>query len=285
LAGCGGGAQGSVGSREAPAAKVDRFDAARGMALVRLQLRAGQRTAGSPQLRALAEQLVRRMPNGRLVRIRDSDPAHPLRNVVGSIPGRGKAIVVGAHYDVLAKPDGFLGANNGAAGSAIVLEAAHVLAHTRRPPGAPPIRFVLFDGEEPAQGLPEEQQDFYATGLRGSRADARAHAARTRAMLLLDYVANKGLRLPRERTGDARLWAEVRAAAGRVGVAPVFPDRDGPAITDDHTPYLRAGVPAVDFIDWGYRCGHLLCDTYDQLSPRAMDAVGETVVELLRTMR
>jgi glutaminyl-peptide cyclotransferase len=241
----------------------------------------GQRPAGSRPLRALAEKLRPMLPGGRFRPV----PGEPgLRNIVGTLPGKGRAIVLGAHYDTLVKPEGFVGANNGAAGTAIVVEAARALRAMRRPPGAPPIRFVLFDGEEPAQGLPEEQVDFYGSGLRGSRAYAARFAKQTRAMLLLDYVANKGLRLPREGTSDRGLWAKVREAAQRAGVERVFPDRTDVSITDDHTPFLRAGVPAVDFIDWSYD-GHSLSDGMDRLSVAAADAVGETVVELLRTLR
>ena len=61
-------------------------------------------------------------------------------------------------------------------------------ARPRRPAGAPPIRFVLFDGEE----SPDDAKDFYATGLRGSRPYARRHADEIRALILLDFVAEKG---------------------------------------------------------------------------------------------
>ncbi|HVW18343.1 MAG TPA: M28 family peptidase, partial [Solirubrobacteraceae bacterium] len=201
-----------------------------------------------------------------------------------SLPGTRPAIVLGAHYDTLAEPKGAVGANNGAAGTAIVVGVARALRAAPRAAGAPEIRFVLFDGEEPADGLPEEQADFYSAGLRGSRADAAAHAKRTRAMVLLDYVGNAGLRLPREATSDRALWRRVRAAAARVGVGAVFPDADQPAIVDDHTPYLRAGVPAVDLIDWSYP-GHTLGDRLARISPAAVDAVGETVTELLGSWR
>ena len=83
---------------------------------------------------------------------------------------------------------------------------------------------MLFDGEEPAAGLPEEQSNFYATGLRGSRAYARAQRALDQAMVLLDYVGNKGLRLPREGTSTLALWARLRSAARAAGVSAVFPD-------------------------------------------------------------
>ena len=144
------------------------------------------------------------------------------------------------------------------------------------------MRFVLFDGEEPAQGLPEESNDFYDTGLRGSRAYAAAHAKSTRAMVLLDYVAGKGLRLPREGTSTPSLWAKLRAAARRVGAQRFFPAGTGVSILDDHTPFLRAGLPAVDLIDWSYP-GHTLKDGLKLLSIKSVDGVGESVVELLRT--
>ena len=103
-------------------------------------------------------------------------------------------------------------------------------------------------------------------------------------MILLDYVGNRGLRLPREGSSTPALWARVRAAARRVGAARFFPDETGATIVDDHTPFLRAGVPAVDLIDWSYP-GHELSDQLDQLSRDSLDAVGETVVELTRRLR
>ena len=258
----------------------NRFDAGRAWSLIKLQLHYGQRPAGSAQLRKLATKLRPRLPGGRFEAI-PGDPR--LRNVVGSLPGTGRPIVIGAHYDTLVKPEGFVGANNGAAGSAIVIEAARALRAVKRPRGAPPLRFVLFDGEEPPAGLPEEQTDFYNSGLRGSRAYVKAHP-KARAMILLDYVANKGLKLPREGTSDQALWAKLRAAARRAGAAWAFPAGTGVAITDDHTPFQNAGIPAVDLIDWSYP-GHSLSDGLDKLSHRSVDAVGETVVELLRTWR
>ena len=101
-------------------------------------------------------------------------------------------------------------------------------------------------------------------------------------MVLLDYVANRGLRLPREQTSDVGLWARIRAAARRTGNATFFPDGIGSGITDDHTPFLRAGIPAVDLIDWPYRYYHVRQDTLDKLDVRSLDAVGETMVELVR---
>lgn len=268
-------------SSRAPGARVDRFDVDRAWRLVERQVAVGQRPAGSPQLRALAVRLRRLLPNGRFEPI----PGEPgLRNVVGTLEGRRPGIVLGAHYDTLVEPKGFVGANNGAAGTAVVVEAARALRRTPRPRGAREVRFVLFDGEEPAAGLPEETSNFYRQGLRGSRAYVAEHPGRTAAMVLLDYVGNRGLRLPREGSSTPSLWAMVRAAAARVGAARFFPKRVGPSIVDDHTPFLRDGVPAVDLIDWSYP-GHALSDGLDKLSRRSLEAVGETVVELIAELR
>jgi hypothetical protein len=260
---------------------VDRFDSHRASALVKQQVTYGQRPAGSRHLRRLAKALRPLLPNGRFESIPHE---RGLRNVVGALPGRRPGIVIGAHYDTLVKPKGFVGANNGAAGTAVVLEAARALAAMGPAPGAREVRFVLFDGEEPATGLPEESADFEHTGLRGSRAYVAAHPDRTKAMLLLDYVGNRGLRLPREDSSDVALWGQVRAAAWAVGAGKFFPPEAGQEIIDDHTPFLRAGVPAVDFIDWTYP-GHELTDRLDRLSRESIDAVGETVVEVTLRLR
>ena len=262
-------------------ASADRFDAERAWRLVELQVAVGQRPAGSPQLRALAVRLRRLLPNGRFEPV----PGEPgLRNVVGTLRGRRPGIVLGAHYDTLVKPKGFVGANNGAAGTAVVIEAARALGRLPRPDGAREVRFVLFDGEEPEAGLPEETADFYHEGLRGSRAYVAAHPGRTAAMVLHDYVGNRGLRLPREGTSTRSLWTLTRGAARRVGAERLFPNEVGRPIIDDHTPFLRAGVPAVDLIDWTYP-GHELSDGLDKISRRSLDGVGETVVELVAELR
>lgn len=277
---CGGGDSDSASASPPPPASDGSFNEKRAWRMIKLQIGYGQRPAGSPQLRRLAEKLKDRMPDGKFERI----PGEPkLRNIVGIVPGKKPALVVGAHYDTLTEPKGFLGANNGAAGSAIVLQLAREAAKQDRPKGSREIQFVLFDGEEPAKGLPEDQTDFYSAGLRGSRAYVERHGDEVGAMILLDYVAGKNMTLPREATSDVELWDEIRAAASRVGVGGVFPDRVGPAITDDHTPFLRAGIPAVDLIDWSYS-GHDLSDSLDALSIDSVDASGETVFEAMQSV-
>jgi hypothetical protein len=262
-----------------PVPKVTRFDAGRAMREARYEVGLGPRPAGSAASRRLARHLRARLPRGRF---EDLGPAHPgLRNVVGHLPGRRPAVLVGAHYDTEAVIPDHVGANDGAAGTAMVLELARTLARRPRPARAREIRFVLFDGEEE----PHETDDFYADALRGSKAYAAARAKELRSMILLDYVGNAGIRLPREANSDRRLWARLRDSARRVGTLRVFPAGKGPSIVDDHLPFLSAGVPAIDLIDFSYRWRDTPQDTLDKLSVRSLDAVGETVTELLLRLR
>jgi hypothetical protein len=272
-------------SSPAPAAEAttapNRFDDEAAWRLVKRQVAAGQRPAGSPQLRKLAGQLRPLLPNGRFEPI----PGEPgLRNIVGTLPGREPSIIVGAHYDTLVAPRGFVGANNGAAGAAVVIGIARALRQMPAPAGAHAVSFVLFDGEEPAAGTPEESSDPYHDGLRGSRAYADAHRGKMKAMILLDYVGNRDLHLPREANSSKELWNQLLTSANKVDAERVFSNETGPSLGDDHIPFLRQGVPAIDLIDWSYP-GHSLSDRINRLSRRSLDAVGETVVQLVDEIR
>jgi glutaminyl-peptide cyclotransferase len=268
-----------TGDASAATRPVDRFDEDRAFALLREQVvEFGPRPAGSPALRRLSSRLRRLLPRGAFERV----PGHPeLRNVVGRVPGTKPAIVIGAHYDTKDEPPGFVGANDGAGGTAAVVELARVMARIKRPRGAPELRFVLFDGEEAPKGCTE----FLRCGVRGSRAYVRKHRREVGAMILIDFVAEKGTRIPREATSDIELWARLRAAARRVGHARTFPDRVGDAVSDDHTPFLEAGIPSINLIDFDFDEWHTLEDDMDVVSAQSLNATGETVAELLLTWK
>ena len=203
----------------APEPPAGGFDGARAFAELRRQVELGPRPAGSPVLRGLAERLRDELPRGRFEPV----PGHPgLRNVVGRLPGRKPAIAIAAHYDTKRLP-GFVGANDGAAGTAAVLELARALRRADRPAGAPAIRFVLFDGEEAT----DDTRAFERTGIRGSKAYARAHADELRALILLDFVAAKGMRMVRESSSDAGAVAAAAAGGGGGGRRRLLPAGHG----------------------------------------------------------
>lgn len=264
------------GASLTPKARAKAFDGRRAFALLRRQVEVyGSRPAGSDASRRLGDDLVKRLPNGRFEAVPGG-----LRNIVGTLPGKGAPIVLGAHYDTEASVPGHVGANDGAAGTAAVVEIARALGKIDRGRGAPPIRFVLFDGEEEPAGTADE--DFEEVALRGSKVES-ARNPRARAMILLDYIAERrGLSIPREGNSDRALWTRLRQAATKAGVAQVFPDEDGLTIIDDHVPFLRRGVPSIDLIDFDYPQRDTVQDDLDHVSEASLDAVGETVVQLLR---
>jgi Zn-dependent M28 family amino/carboxypeptidase len=248
------------------------------MALVHSQVDVGQRPAGSPQLRRLAERLRPMLPNGRFEPFPSSGPQQGLRNVVGVLPGSLPAILIGAHYDSEYHPKGFVGANDSAAGTAALIELARRLP-AALPKDHPEIRFVLFDGEEDPPGCTD--QDFQFCALRGSRSYAAAHPGQIGDMILLDYIANRGLRIPRETNSSPALWSALRRAADEAGAEDVFPDGTQEPILDDHIPFLERGVPSIDLIDFSYPYADTLQDTPDKLDPAVLDQVGETVAQLV----
>jgi hypothetical protein len=255
--------------------RVDAFDERRAWRLLRDQVALGPRPAGSAAARRLALDARRRLPRGRIEAVPGG-----LANVVGTVPGRRPAVLVGAHYDTK-DLDGFVGANDGASATAVVIELARVLARAERPASAPELRFVLFDGEE----SPDDSRSFYSSGLRGSRAYAARHRDDLRAVVLLDMVGDERLSIPREETSDIALWRRLRASARATGTLRTFPDATGEAVLDDHTPFLRAGIPAIDVIDFDFDCWHELCDDLDVVSPRSLDTVGETGAHMQRRWR
>jgi Zn-dependent M28 family amino/carboxypeptidase len=258
----------------------DRFDADRAFALIEDQVAVGQRPAGSPQLQALAEKLRSMLPDGTFEPVPSSGAQQGLRNIIGKTPGTvpGPAILIGAHYDTEYHPKGFVGANDSAAGTAAVIELARSLEE-ELPADHREIRFVLFDGEEEPPGC--RNAEFATCALRGSRAYAAAHPGEVEEMILLDYIANERLRLPREGNSDPALWEQLRTAAEEVGADDVFPAGEAAPVLDDHIPFIEQGVPSIDLIDFTYPHADTVEDTPDKLDPTALDSVGETVAELV----
>jgi glutaminyl-peptide cyclotransferase len=250
-------------------AAVDRFDGAAAFRLLRRQVELGPRPAGSPESRRLARLLRRIVPRGRYQEVPGG-----LRNVIGTVRGRERGyIVVGAHYDTKDIP-GFVGANDGASGTAVALQLAREIEpRTIRPT----LLFVFFDGEESPPG----SDSFLEDGLRGSKVAARRFADRVDRMVLLDFVGENDLSIAREEYSSRGLWRKLRRAAGRAGTGATFPQGTQSGILDDHIPFIQRGVPAIDLIDFDFDCWHKPCDDLSAVSEDSLDRVGETVMELL----
>ena len=166
----------------------------------------------------------------------------------------------------------------------MLLELARSLP---RPLPGPSVQLVAFDAEE-ARG----DRDFDVDGTRGSRqyVDVRAPRAASRArrrcdeiraMVLFDLVGDCDLRIPLEANSDPALYGLFAEAAAERGWRPGAVRRAAPSpIGDDHVPFLEAGIPAVDLIDFDFGPGptpgaywHTPEDTLDKVCPESLDAV------------
>ena len=175
------GADGEDAPAPRPAATIAPSPAGR-----RLRRRAGVRRAASARSSSGRGPRARRRcagwPRGCAASSRTGAssrcPGHPgLRNVVGHLPGSKPAVAIAAHYDTKDLP-GFVGANDGAGGTAAVLELARALARADRPPGAPALRFVLFDGEEATDDTRAFERDRASAARRPTRAPTPTSCAR-----------------------------------------------------------------------------------------------------------
>jgi hypothetical protein len=259
-----------------------------------LQLRQN-RTSREAEVKIEAGNLLRLQVVGS-AGVHDVTIQHPHRNVIGRIPGRqAGTVVVGAHYDTKDIP-GFVGANDGASGVAVVLELARAL-----PPrlDGPSIDLVLFDGEESPRGT-----SFESGGDRGSHqfvryarqggAQGSPPLGELQALVLFDMVGDCDLHVPREANSNADLYglfADAATAHSPSGSSAPFED-EAAGVLDDHTPFLQAGVPAVDLIDFDYGPGpspgawwHTRRDDLEHVCARSLRAVGDPAIAALPAIR
>jgi glutaminyl-peptide cyclotransferase len=286
LAGCGG------SQSPAPPDDDGAFDAERAFRDLRAQVEIGPRPSGSAASREEVRFIVGRL---RDAGIRDVRVQRPYLNVVARTPGdQSGTVVVGAHHDTKNGIPAFVGANDGASGVAVLLELAREL-----PPRleGPAIDLVFFDAEE-ARG----DRPFDLDGARGSGQFVRyarrggvggsPPLAQIRAMVLFDLVADCELGIPREENSDPglyRLFTEASEDATGSG-APFI--GTAPPVLDDHLPFLDAGIPAVDLIDFTYGPGpspgdwwHTRKDNLRHVCAASLDAVGEPALAAIQEIR
>jgi hypothetical protein len=103
-------------------------------------------------------------------------------------------------------------------------------------------------------------------------------------MILLDFVGDRDLSIPREGYSDAGLWRRLRTAARAAGAGSAFPAAISGAVADDHLPFLEEGVPSIDLIDFTFPCWHRRCDDLSAVSEQSLDQTGETVLRLLASL-
>jgi glutaminyl-peptide cyclotransferase len=128
-------------------------------------------------------------------------------------------------------------------------------------------------------------------GLHGSRRLAGQLATPfrqpVRGVILLDMIGDRDLTVTLPANGTRQLTLLALEAARLVGARHQFRLSDS-QILDDHQPFLDAGFPAVDLIDFSYGSApglndywHTAQDTTDKLSAASLTTMGQVVAEML----
>jgi len=217
----------------------------------------------------------------------DDTPRGPVKfcNIIAYPKWRGKdRILLASHYDTKwLEGVHFVGANDSGSSTGLLLELARVIASH---PMQPTPCFVFFDGEESFGEFSETD------GLYGSRYLVRAWKQRgelqkVRAMILADLVGDKNLNIGIPSHSTPWLVKAIFDASAELGLRGSFGYRQG-EVLDDHVPFLRAGIPAIDLIDFEFGSApglndywHTEQDTLDKISPRSLEIVGRTILKTL----
>jgi len=212
------------------------------------------------------------------------------RNVLGVIEGTEDAmIVLASHYDTKGGiAEDFAGANDSGSSTGLLLELARVLRRdTRR---GFDILLAFLDGEECVKGYGKSD------GLHGSKHLAKTlvrnrRSARVRAVIVLDMIGDRDFTVTIPRNSSPELVSLVFDAARAESARLHFSFADG-VIIDDHVPFLSAGMPAVDIIDFEFGSApgrndywHTPEDTLDKLSPGSLETAGRVVIRVVNALQ
>jgi Zn-dependent M28 family amino/carboxypeptidase len=260
------------------------FDGANALGQVEAQIEMGARYPGSP-----GHGEIQRWIESGLISLgwETVSTSFPYRDeTLTNISARqsessGPLIVLGAHYDTrrladrdTRRPDlPVPGANDGGSGVAVLLELARILPQRDL---ACDVQLAFFDGED--NGRLDDWQ--WAVG---SRHYAQSLEREPMAVVVVDMVGDRDLRLPIERTSTPDLAQEIWEAASQAGLE-AFRSEPGPSVLDDHTAFLERGWRAVDIIDLTYPPWHTTEDTLDKISAESLDQVGEALLAWLGTV-
>jgi len=217
----------------------------------------------------------------------DSTTTYYGTNIVGSFyPRNPKRLLIGAHYDTRPWADKdkdeknhdkpIMGANDGASGVAVLLELASILADNQ--PKQYGVDLVFFDLEDIGKYNDSESwsngAQYYAKNMLTDKPEY---------VIVVDMIGDDDLHIPMEyysyHSAPELLKKLVDFAEARG--FDQFSRQVGQPIVDDHLPFLKEGLKAIDFIDFDYTYWHTMYDTPDKCSPKSLKAVGQTLIDFI----
>ncbi|HXJ38130.1 MAG TPA: M28 family peptidase [Bryobacteraceae bacterium] len=202
-------------------------------------------------------------------------------NLIARFPGKsGKAIAITGHYDTKKMP-GFVGANDGGSSTGFLLELAAALQGR---PRTDDVYLVFFDGEEAVREW-TDTDSLYGSRHLAEKWTADGTTRKLKALINIDMIGDKNFRVVWEENSAASLRTLVWGVADSLGFSSSFPRQGGP-VTDDHMPFLTAGVKSLDLIDFDSQSTfwHTTRDTMDKLSARSFDILGTVILKSIEQL-
>jgi len=268
------------------------FSGTRALADVRKLVAIGPRVAGTPGAAKARDYITDQLKAaGLAVQEQAFDASTPrgsvhMINLLAVIPGIPppeapsqvpvQRIIVAGHYDTkLFKEFTFVGANDGGSSAALLIELARALKPRTLPMD---VELLFLDGEE-AVGEWQGSDHTYGSRYYVQAAKKAGGLKTIGALVLVDMIGDKDLRIMKEANSTPWLTESVWGAASRLGRREFVGETT--TIEDDHLEFLEEGVPAVDIIDLDYPAWHRADDTLDKLSAASLQSVGDVVVAAL----
>ena len=167
------------------------------------------------------------------------------------------------------------GANDGASGTALLLEIANVLARNQPPIG---VDLLFVDGED----LGPTGEDMYL----GAKHFAANEGTTYRPLygILVDMIADQNPVFPVEtnsHTSAPEVVERVWRTAEEIGLGNYFRRNFQGSIEDDHVPLNKAGIRTINIIDFDYPYWHTSRDVLAHTSPQGLGIVGRVLLELI----
>ncbi len=263
---------------------MQRFSGDEALELVSIQIDFGYRIPGSDAHRQAGKWIKAELESrGWMTAVQEFNYKDvTLINVIGKSDGRTVPgpILIGAHYDTRPQADRdsynpslpVPGANDGASGVAVLLELASVLEFEQL---QKPVWLVFFDGEDSGK---IDGWDWIV----GSTYFVDHLTSTPEVVVIVDMVGDEELQLYYERNSDDNLARQIWEIAEDLGYRSFIPS-ERYSIIDDHTPFLHAGIPAIDIIDFDYPYWHTTEDTMERISASSLEQVGRTLQLWLET--
>jgi glutaminyl-peptide cyclotransferase len=268
------------------------FNANRAMQYVKEIVALGPRPIGSENHKRVENYILSHLKGDDVEQdafeVHPTEGTFPVRNIIAKFPGtRDGIIVIASHYDTNwpLRNTSYIGANDGASSSALLLEIANQLRGKKLDGYSV---WLLWDDAEESMKLPwDDPESLYGVRHLAQKWQDDGTLKKIKAFILEDMIGDADLNIEHDTSSTPWLEDLVFKAATRLGFQSHFFARSM-AVTDDHMPFLQRGLPSADLIDFDYGYNdvfhHTTDDTIDKLSPKSLEIVGTVTLETLRLL-